>query len=202
VLRTGYIGLLKMELPDGDIRLCDGGFIEYDSEVYTSKDDTFGTIGSLQAMTEGVGDEVPALELEFLPNGSATPGDLGQPGFQQSRSRLWLGEYDLDTGLISGTPDLLFDGQVDQCTLKVDISERSLAMTVVSTAERLFQRSAGNNLSDGFHQSVWPGELGEANATGLTVPIAWGVESPQRSNSGFGQFATSPKIGGVGYSAL
>lgn len=182
--RTGFIGLLKMELPTGDVRLCDGGFITFDSEVYTSKDAVFGSVGSLRPMSEGVGDEVPALELELLPDGSAEPGDLGQPGFQQSRCRLWLGEYDVDTGLISGTPDLLFDGQLDQCTLKVDVSERSLASTIVSTAERLFQRNAGNNLSDGWHESVWPGEKGHANATGLTVPIAWGVEAPPRSYGG------------------
>jgi hypothetical protein len=182
VNRVGYIGLLKMELPTGDVRLCDGGFIVFDDETYTSKDATFGSISSIQAMSEGVGDEVPALELEFYPDGSAEPGDLGQPGFQKSRVKLWLGEYDVDTGLISGTPDLLFDGQMDQCVLSVG-AERTVAMTVVSTAERLFQRNAGNDLSDGYHQSVWPGEKGEANATGLSVPVAWGVESPPRTSS-------------------
>lgn len=181
--RTGYIGLLKMELPTGDVRLCDGGFIVFDGETYTSKHATFGSVSSLSPMNEGVGDVIPALELELLPDGSADPGDLGQPGFQRSRCRLWLGEYDVDTGLISGTPDLLFDGQLDQCTLKVDATERSLASTIVSTAERFFQRNAGNSLSDGYHQSVWPGEKGEANATGLSVPVAWGVEAPPRTTT-------------------
>lgn len=188
----GLIGLLKIELPDATVRLCDGGFVEFGGETYTSVDPTFGTIASLAALTEGVGEEIPALELSLNPAASSAPADLSQPGFQRSAVRLWIGQLDIDTGLLVGDPDLLFYGQIDQSVLRVGRSVRDLAMTIVSTLERLFMRNEGNSLSPVFHKSVWPGETGHDNATGLTVPVAWGVEG-----SG-GAFAGSGGAGGNG----
>lgn len=179
--RVGLIGLVKIELPAATVRLCDGGFIDFGGETYQSADAVFGAVGSLRSLEEGVGNEVPALEMELLPPGTAGAAELSQPGFQRSRTRLWIGEFDVDLGTIVGTPDMMFDGQVDQTTLNVGRSERTLAMSIVSTAERLFERNIGNSLSDSWQQSVWPGEKGHANATGLTVPVAWGAELPPRN---------------------
>lgn len=178
------IGLMKIELPVGDVRLCDGGFIEFDGETYRSADDAFGTIGSLEALGEGVGDEVPALELVLLPPGTSEPADLSQPGWQTSRVRFWIAEYDVDSGLLDGTPDLVFDGQLDRTMLSVGKDSRDLALSVVSLAERLFSRNTGNSLNPTFHKSVWPGELGHDNATGITRQIAWGTASPPGSRGG------------------
>jgi hypothetical protein len=180
------IGLLKIELPDATVRLCDGGFIEFDGETYRSTDPVFGGIASLQSLTEGVGEEIPALELTLNPSGDSAAADLSQPGFQKSAVRLWVGEYDVDAGTLTGTPDLLFFGQIDQTILRIGRSARDLAMTIVSTLERLFMRNEGNTLSPTFHKSVWPGELGHDNATGLTINDAWGVESSANAYSGAG----------------
>lgn len=178
MLSTSLVGLLKMELPTGTVRLCDGGLIRWGSETFTGKDATFGTIASLDALTEGVGDEVPALEMALNPVGSAAPGDLSQAGFQTSRVRFWIAEFDPATGAVVGTPDLQFDGQIDQTKLSVGRETRRLSTTIVSTAERLFNRAEGNSLSPAFHHGVWPGELGQDQATGLTIPVAWGAEAP------------------------
>jgi hypothetical protein len=181
-------GLLKIELPTADVLLCDGGWFPWAGDVYQSRDPVFGVIGSVEGLEEGVGDELPALELEFVPADDAAVSDLSQPGFQQSRVRLWVGEYDPETGAIVGTPELEFDGMLDQTTLRVGRSERTLASTIVPTAERLFQRNIGNSLSPGFHKTLFAGELGHDNATGLKVAVAWGVASPARAtgNSGGG----------------
>lgn len=175
--RVGLIGLVRIELPARTVRLCDGGFILWGAEVFKSADAVFGTVASLEALGEGVGDEVPALELAFLPPAASTPADLSQPGFQRSRVLFAIAEYDVDTGLMVGTPDVMFDGQIDRTQLTVG-RQRELAVTVVSTAERLFDLNIGNSLSSTFHKSVWPGELGHDNATGLGVQTAWGVERP------------------------
>ena len=190
--RIGLIGLLKIELPDATVRLCDGGFIDFDGETYRSTDPVFGGIASLQALTEGVGEEIPALELSLNPAGTSAPADLSQPGFQKSAVRLWVGEFDVDAGTLTGDPDLLFYGQIDQTILRIGRNARDLAMTIVSTLERLFMRNEGNTLSPTFHKSVWPGELGHDNATGLTVAVAWGVESAR----GGGVFGGSTRGGG------
>ena len=177
--RVALMGLLRIDLPAATVRLCDGGFMVMDGDTYRSADDTFGSLGGIRALAEGVGDEVPALELSLLPPGSAAVGDLSQPGYQVSRVRLWIGEYDVDLGTLAGTADLMFDGQLDQSILSVGRNSRELALTVVSTAERLFNRNEGNALSPSWHKSVWPGETGHDEGTGLTIAVAWGVESPR-----------------------
>lgn len=176
------IGLMKMELPTRTVHLCDGGFIVFGGETYQSADDVFGTIASIDTLSEGVGDEVPALEVAFYPNGDATPADLSQPGFQTARTRFWIGEYDVDAGTLIGSPDLVFDGQLDRTQLRVG-AQRELSASVVSLAERLFELNIGNSLNSNFHQSVWPGEKGHDNATGLSVPIAWGAAKPTVAGS-------------------
>lgn len=182
---VSLVGFVKIELPEGDVLLCDAGFVDYAGDTYLAKHPTFGMVGAVRSLNEGAGDEVPALEMTLFPIG-ADPADLSKPGHQRSRVRFWIGEYDADAGTLDGTPDLLFDGQIDQTTLTVGKDVRELAISVVSTAERLFEINLGNSLNDTFHQSVWPGELGHKNATGLSIPVAWGVESPPRSWSGGG----------------
>lgn len=183
--KVGLIGLCKIELPAATIRLTDGGFIQWGGEIYKSKDDVFGTIASIEELTEGVEAEVPALDMAMIPSGTAAAAELSQPGFQRSRVRFWLGEYDRATGLLDGTPDILFDGQIDQTSLTAGRSSRELAMTIVSSAERLFERNIGNSLSPAFHKSIWPGETGHDNATGLGSPVAWGVEAPPSTSANY-----------------
>jgi hypothetical protein len=156
--------------------LADGGFLTWGAATYRASHDTYGTLASVSAIGEGIGTEVPAFEFVFnIPEG-VSGGNVTQPGSQKSRVRLWLAEYVPSTGLISGSPDLLFDGQVDQMSWVGFRHE--LHVTATSQAERLLLRNTGNTLNPAFHKSVWSGEKGHDNAIGLTVPIAWGVESP------------------------
>lgn len=190
--RIGLTSLLKIELPTRDVLLCDGGFKVFGSETYQAKDPLFGTIAGCQELEEGIGEQVPALELTFLPPASAAVADLSQPGYQKSRVRMWLAEYEVDAGTLSDTPDLLFDGMIDQTSILLSRDRRELSVSVVSTAERLFAKNKGNALSPTFHKSVWPGETGHDNASGLQVPVAWGVEKPQ---AGGGSFVPSGLFG-------
>lgn len=181
---VALVGLCKIELPSGNVLLCDGGFIEFDGDTYRSADALLGTIASIDGLGEGAGNEIPALELVLLPPEASEPGDLVQPGWQTSRCRLWIGEYDPQAGTLVGTPDLMFDGQLDQAQLAVGAS-RELAVTVVSLAERLFERNTGNSLNASWHKSIWPGELGHDNATGLNVQVAWGAANPQGAGGSY-----------------
>lgn len=192
--RIGLTGLVKIELPAATIRLCDGGFLVWGAETFSARDAVFGVISSIEPMSEGVEAEVPALEMTMIPASTAAAADLSQPGFQRSRVRLWIAEFDVDAGTLIGTPAMKFDGQIDQTSLSFGREQRELAMTVVSNAERLFERNIGNSLSASFQQSVWPGDTGQDNATGLGRPVAWGTESPM----GFGGGGGSGPPGGRG----
>lgn len=187
------IGFVKLELPDGDVRLCEAGLIESDGEVYAEAHVIWGSIGGVEPLSEGVGDEVPALQLTLMPADAATPSDIDQPGMQASRVRLWIGEYGLQSGELIGDPDLMFDGQVDQCSLEFTRDTRTVPMSVVSTAERLFERNSGNSLTPAFHKAIWPGELGHDNATGIGLPVAWGAASPGSQGTGGGTTSGAPR---------
>lgn len=171
-------GLAKIELPEQEIRLCDGGFVYFDAEKYESADTDFGAIQSVDTIEERTGDEAPGGSLTFLPSSTAAAATLSNPSYQGARIRFWLGRVNAQTGLLEGTPDLVFDGELDTTTLRVGRSTRALDMSFMSIAERLFNIREGNVLSSRFHQSVWPGELGFNNTTGIGTVVAWGVEAP------------------------
>jgi len=193
--RIALTGLVKIELPDRTLRFCDGGFFTYESETYRSKDAVFGTIGALQTMAESVGDIVPAITMTLLPPSVTAPTAISQPGNQTAPAKFIIAEYDAETGLIS-TGDVEFYGQIDQTVLKRSATEYSLTVSIVSLAERLFERNIGNSMNPNWHKSVWPGELGQDNATGLTGAVAWGVEAAPGGGTvrggggggGFGEF--------------
>lgn len=188
--RQAFAGLIKLELPAGVggdvIRLSDGGAVRWGAETFTARHGTFGAIGGLEALEEGVGEEVPALSLVLQPPSTAAAAELVAPGNQTARVRVWLAEFDPATALVLGDPDLLFDGFLDQATFHVGRARRELALTVVCFLERLLALNIGNSLSPAWHKSVWPGETGHDQATGLGRQIAWGVEAPQAASVGVG----------------
>lgn len=184
MISVALVGLIKIELPTQTIRWCSGGFQQWGSETFTGSDDIFGVIGSVDPLDEGITDEIPALEMVCYPTNAATPGDLSQPGFQTSRVRFWIAEYTPTTGVIVGTPDLLFDGMLDQTRFTVG-KERTLAMSVVSLCERMLALNIGNSMNPNFHKSIWPGETGHDQATGLSQQVAWGTDSPPSASSSY-----------------
>ncbi|MFC3442793.1 hypothetical protein ACFOKF_16590 [Sphingobium rhizovicinum] len=182
--RLRLSGLCKLELRDGrTLRLCDGGWVPWGAEKFVARDATFGIIGSMESFEEGVGDEVPAFSLTFLPVSTAAAADLVAPGMQGSRLRLWIAELDDLTGQIIGDPDQKFDGQLDQATLVTGLRKRELRLSIVPRGERFFDANDGNNLSDTFHKYIYPGERGEENAVD-SVSVAWGTEAAPGTNSG------------------
>lgn len=174
-------GLVKIELPDATLRICDGAFVRWDAETFEASDPDFGTIGSMEPVEEGVGDEIPALRMTFLPNSTASAAILSQPEYQGCRVRMWIAEVDIDTNEVVGDPSLEFDGQADSTELIIGKGTRELEMDVVSAAERLFVINEGNTLSPRFHKLLYPGELGQDNAIGVGVGVAWGTALPAQS---------------------
>lgn len=173
-------GLMKAELPGYTLLLCDGGAVAWGADIYQSYDPRFGAIGSFDVPEEGVGDVIPSGTLTMLPPGGQAAIDLSSPTFQGARVRLWIAELDPMTGQPVGEPDLQADWQLDRTVLKSKKGERSLAIDMVGTAQRLLARVEGNVLSSAFHSSIFPGEQGFDNGTGLESSFAWGAASPPR----------------------
>lgn len=178
--RVFLAGLMKLELPDRPILLCDGGVLAWNGDVYAGADPDFGTIAGFEALTEGVGDEAPAGTITMLPPSTAAAAEISRPGYQGSRLRLWIAEVNADTGAIIGEPDLQCDWQLDRTTLRIGRGVRELELGCVTRSQRLLARSEGNVLSSSFHARLYPGERGHDNAVGLEASFAWGVASAPR----------------------
>lgn len=183
---VGITGLLKIELPDHTVLLSDGGVTVFDGDTYVPFDDVVGSLAAVDTIAEGIGDEIPALDLTFAPPDVNAITALSSGAIQQSRVKLWLAEYDTADGTIIGTPELRFIGFVDQPRSEFAFRQLGLQITAVPELEALFFKDTGNGLSISFHKALYPGELGHDNASGLNIPIAWGVESPPRATSYFG----------------
>jgi len=177
-------GLVEMVLPSRTVRICDGGFVNWPGVgLFTSQDSAFGTIESVESISEGLGDDAPGGRLTLLPVSTADASALFQSNAQGSLIRFWLAEVDRQTGLMVGTPDLKFIGMLDSIKLSLGMRERKVEVEFVATAERLFLVREGNVLSPRFHQMAWPGENGFNNATGNSTQVPWGVTGPPRGSS-------------------
>lgn len=189
-------GLMELEFPAVTVRLCDGGFVDYASNRFTSKHATFGTIASADAIDEEVGGFAPGGLFTLTPDGDAPLADFFGPSFQNSPVRMWFGEVSDDDVTVSHA-ELVFEGFVDAQTWNP--REGTLSFEFISRADKLFLRNEGNVLSSAFHQLIWPGERGCDNCTDAPISVAWGVKSPPRGTTTYVGGGGSGR-GGVGQS--
>ena len=183
---VGITGLIKIELPDHTVLLSDGGVTEFGGDTYTGKDSLLGSLASIDTIAEGIGQEIPALDIGFAPPSTVAVTALSNGAIQQSRVLLWVAEYDTDTGAVIGDPELRFIGFVDQPRVEYAFRQFTVTITAVPELEAMFFRDTGNGLGASFHKSLYAGELGHDNATGLQVNVAWGVKSPQSGGGSSG----------------
>lgn len=172
------VALMEIALPGRTVRLCDGGFIWWGSNKFSSSDAAFGTIKSAESLSEKIGDEAPGGKVTFLPPSAAAAVGLSNPAHQGCRMRLWLGEYDPATGHVIGTPDLTADLAIDTVTPKASQGTLEADVEFESAAKRLFLIMRGNALNNRFHQLCYPGEKGMANCTAMPRSTAWGADNP------------------------
>jgi len=173
-------GLVEMQLPARTVRLCDGGFVQWGANLFVSSDQAFGTIESIEAISEGVGDEAPGARLTLLPVSTASAADLFQSNAQGRPIKFWLAEVNRSTGAVVGTPELLFWGMIDSMSVMVGKSTKRVEVEFVAASERLFLIREGNVLSPRFHQDAWPGELGFDHCSGNGIQVPWGVNGAPR----------------------
>lgn len=170
---------LKIGLPGHTIRLLYGsGAVAWGSEVFTGEDALYGTLGSVDPIEDGTGDQAPSFSFSMHPPSNAAAAALAAAGNQGSAVQVWLAAIHPTSGLLIPDPYLLFTGEIDQPQLEVDAHSRQVDFECISDFERLLEEDEGARLSDAFHQSIWPGELGFANVTGVEQTVFWGVANP------------------------
>lgn len=179
-VRARVFGAVQVDLPDYTLKLIDGAgaFANAPWNSFAARDARFGVLHSVDAISDGTGDQAPAVRLTLLPASSAAAAELASAAMQGARVRFWLGVVEAETGIVVPDPYLLFDGEVDVPTLKWGQNARSLEWTVVSVFARFFDLEEGARLADSYHQSIWPGETGFVGVTGVDEQLYWGMDSP------------------------
>jgi len=169
-------GAIEIVLPAHTLRLLTGsGVVSFDGKTFTGQDATFGVLDSIGNLTDGTGDEAPALQITLAPASDAAAADLSSASMQGAQVSIWLGAVDPSTGLVIGEPLLIFLGQLDTATLKVSANSRLLDLEITSAFEWFFFNDDGARLSDSFHKWLWPGETGLSQVTGVQHQIYWGT---------------------------
>lgn len=178
------VGLIEAILPNHTLRLSDGGFVNWPGRgIFDAKDSLFGTIETIESLTDKLADEAPSGRITFLPSETSGAVALASAQAQSSPMRFWLAEVDSQTGLIVGTPELQFDGLLDTVTILLDQNSRHVEIEFVSAAERLFMVAEGNVLSPLWLKGIFAGDTGLDNATGIAGQVAWGVSGPPRGSA-------------------
>lgn len=174
-------GALKIELPGYTIRLLDGSAVlQIGSEIYVGRDELFGTLGGISDLSEEIGDEAPEVTVTLMPPDVSATAVLTNSNMQGAVAQIMIGAVEPLSGSVIGAPEILFLGEID--VPKIEIAEdgtRTVEFTIVSVFERLFETEEGQRASNGWHQSIWPGELGLDFMTGTDVNLYWGVKPPK-----------------------
>jgi hypothetical protein len=186
---NGTTWLLRLDLPSGTVYLSDGGVTVYGGNTYTAEHPTIGSIAQIGEVSEGFGAELPEQEIVFAPPSNAALAPLQAGAFARSAMRLWLAEFDPSTGAVVGTPDLRFAGRMDRVRQQFAFQQLQIVLSNVPETEVLLFSDDGNGLSAEFHKSLYSGETGHDQASGLVKTVTWGVESARGGvNFGNGGF--------------
>lgn len=176
-------GAVRADFPTYTLRLLDGSAVlVIDGETYRGTDDVFGTIASVGEISEELGDDAPEITLTMYPPDITAAATLSHPDMQGSPVRFMVGALDPASGVVLGAPELLFLGEVDVPTVESSTEARTVEYSIVSVFERLFEVEEGQRASDGWHQSIWPGELGLEFMTATDVNLYWGAKPPAGRN--------------------
>ena len=181
--------VLEWQAPDGDVLLADGGLVKFNPGggvvSFTGSDPGFGTIATFDVFDTGVGDQVEGGAISFVPPADAPTSAWWRTDLENTRLRIWLGEVDPATAVMSGA-EILADWLVDTANRDQAQGQDVLTLELFARDQKLFEVRQGNVLSDAFHNSIWSGERGFENATDAQQFFAWGAAAPPSGSVGSG----------------
>lgn len=163
--------LVTTTLNAATVRLTDGGFAVWSAQTYASESATYGAIGAIGEIEDGADGQATVCDVTLLCDQTAM-GLWIDPAEQGSVLTVHLGALDRATGLLEGTPELLFRGELDQPRIGSGPSQ-SLVYDCITEEARMLEANDEQRLTDSFHRSVWPGELGYDKVTELEQIVFW-----------------------------
>lgn len=174
------IHLVTITLSGATVRWLDAGgsgFVVWGANTYKAEDATYGALGAIGAIEDGADGQATVCDLTILCDGTAMALWI-DPAEQGSLVTIHLGTVNPSTGLLIGEPELLFRGELDQPRLSSGQSQ-TLIYDCITEEARMLEPNEEQRLTDSFHQSVWPGELGYDKVTELEQTVFWRADDPR-----------------------
>lgn len=174
----------QIDLPDGPLRsVTDGaGFVVFEVdgelETFVARDATYGVMGGVTEIVDGVATEAPTVSLNLYPKTNAAMAALSAPAAQRSRVRIWVGTVNRVTGQVIGV-DQWYDGDTNVATQSVGKRTRVLPMTINSALSKFLEPDEGARLNDGFHRLAWPDERGLQHINSVEMSDVWNSDAPK-----------------------
>jgi hypothetical protein len=188
--RALLTAFFEIDLPSGTRRLLYGSTeVAWSGNTWLGYDQTIGSLAAPDDVTEDMTGEAPNTSITLIVSPDANLDDIAGDAIQLSPLKIWLVALELDINKrlqVVPDPELLFDGFVDQATITLDSKRNELDYTIISAFDYFFEDSEGQRLNGQFHQSIWPGEKGLDNVTGVTKKIYWGAYGPASAGTLFG----------------
>ncbi|WP_375290919.1 hypothetical protein [Qipengyuania sp.] len=187
--RFTLFGAVEIVLPERTVRLLDGaGEVMIGGERYLGRDPEWGVLAYVKGLSDSDGDSSPAPVLGLVPSGELALSQMLNPALQGSPVSVMIGALDRQTGSPIGEMYVPFTGELDVATPSWDLNRREVEFALSGVGERLFQVEEGRRLSDSFHQTVWPGELGLAFVTDVESTVNWGQSTSSTAGGTRGVF--------------
>lgn len=168
-----FFTAVRLTLPSVTLALLDGsGVVTFAGSTFVGEDPTYGVLADVEEISDGGEDEAPRARIRLNPKNLTALTALAASSNQGAKVEIWEGLIDLTTGLPVPDPDLAFEGFYDQPTWQPKTMD--LVIDCGSVFELFFENDEGVRLTDSFHQSIWPGELGFQYVTETSRQLPWG----------------------------
>lgn len=177
---------IELVLPGETVRLTSGGSVTFDSKTFLPEHDDFGALSYVGEIEDGEAAEAVAPDLGFEVFTDTGLESLTAAAAQGSAWTLYWGAVDPSDGSVVGTPVEWHYGRLNTSTLEIGPGRRSLQIATYTEEQFQLLQDASQRLSDAFHQSVWPGELGLSHVTAVTRKIYWRLRTPRNSVTSVG----------------
>lgn len=193
-------GFFEIDLPSGTRRLLFGSTeVAWGGHTWVGDDPTIGSIDAPDDVREDMSGQAPNGSVSLNISPTADRDDIAGQDAQLSPLKTWLVALKLDGAghlQVVDDPELLSDMYIDQATIDLDKGRDDLEYTTISAFDYFFEDGEGQRLNGQFHRTIWIGEKGLDNVTGITKKTYWGAYGPNATGSGGG----SSSINSPGYS--
>ena len=169
--RHSMCHLCVIEFDDATVRLCDSfKTIIWDGETYPA----CGDFAGFDSITESSDLEIQTISAGLSGVDQTYLSDLFDRNYLDRPIKIYRAYLD-DAGDIIGEPVTIFDGRMDQPSIKDNPADGSFMVSIAASSTwKDFDKTNGLQTNDNTHQRIFSGDKGFEFAAQILDSITWG----------------------------